>query len=58
MTSRLPWRKTLNHTPSEQFAARFGASELGEDAAWFEWKFVLDAAREAERQLEPRITKS
>lgn len=37
---------------SEQFAARFGAGELGDDAAWFEWEFVLDATREMERQLE------
>jgi len=37
---------------SEQFAAKFGAGELGDDAAWFEWEFVLDAARETERQLE------
>lgn len=37
---------------SEQFATRFGAGELGDDAAWFEWEFVLDAVRETERQLE------
>ena len=37
---------------SEQFATRFGAGELGDDAARFEWEFVLDAARETERQLE------
>jgi hypothetical protein len=37
---------------SEQFTTRFGAGELGDDAAWFEWEFVLDAARETERQLE------
>ncbi len=37
---------------SAQFASRFNAGELGDDAAWFEWEFVLDAARETERQLE------
>jgi len=37
---------------SEQFATRFGTGELGDDAVWFEWEFVLDAARETERQLE------
>ena len=37
---------------SEQFLARFGAGELGDNAAWFEWEFVLDAVRETERQLE------
>lgn len=37
---------------SEQFSARFGAGELGDDEDWFEWEFVLDAARETERQLE------
>jgi hypothetical protein len=36
----------------EQFAARFSAGELGEDAEWFEWEFTRDAYREAERQLE------
>ena len=37
---------------SEQFASKFGAGELGDDAVWFEWEFVLDAMRETERQLE------
>jgi hypothetical protein len=37
---------------SAQFAAKFGAGELGDDAAWFEWEFVLEAAGETERQLE------
>jgi hypothetical protein len=36
---------------SELFAIRFNAGELGDDATWFEWEFVLDAARETERQL-------
>lgn len=37
---------------SEQFATKFGAGELGDDAAWFEWEFVLEAARATEQQLE------
>jgi hypothetical protein len=36
---------------SEQFAARFNAGNLGDDADWFEWEFVLDALRETETQL-------
>lgn len=37
---------------SGEFAVRFGAGELGDDAEWFEWEFVLDAYRETARQLE------
>lgn len=37
---------------SDQFATRFGAGELGDDAQWFEWEFVLDAYRETARQVE------
>lgn len=36
---------------SEQFGCRFNAGELGDDVAWFEWEFVLDAYRETARQL-------
>ncbi|MBN2006787.1 MAG: hypothetical protein JXA21_25760 [Anaerolineae bacterium] len=36
---------------SEQFGHRFNAGELGDDAAWFEWEFVLDAYRETSQQL-------
>lgn len=36
---------------SEQFGRRFNAGELEDDAAWFEWEFVLDAYRETSRQL-------
>jgi hypothetical protein len=36
---------------SEQFAARFSAGNLGDDADWFEWEFVLDALRETATQL-------
>jgi hypothetical protein len=55
---RLTGFERQHQMASEQFATRFGAGELGDDAAWFEWEFVLDAAREAERQLKPRNTKS
>lgn len=37
---------------SEQFAEKFGAGELGDNAAWFEWEFALDALRETEHQLD------
>ena len=36
---------------SEQFGRKFNAGELGDDEAWFEWEFVLDAYRETARQL-------
>ena len=36
---------------SEQFVARFSAGNLGDDADWFEWEFVLDALRETATQL-------
>lgn len=38
---------------SEDFAAKFNAGELGDDADWFEWQYVLDACHETLRQLEP-----
>jgi hypothetical protein len=50
--ARLAGFEHQHQMTSEQFAARFGAGELGDDAAWFEWEFVLDAARETEQQLE------
>jgi len=37
---------------SDQFASRFSTGELGDDAHWFEWEYVLDAHRETTRQLE------
>jgi len=37
---------------SEQFATRFRAGELGDEADWFAWEFALDAYRETARQLE------
>lgn len=36
---------------SDEFAARFNAGELGDDADWFEWQYVLDAYRKTLRQL-------
>ena len=37
---------------SQTFAARFGKGELGDEADWFEWEYVLDAYRETLRQLQ------
>jgi hypothetical protein len=37
---------------SEDFAARFNAGELGDDADWFEWQYLLDAYHETLRQLQ------
>ena len=50
--TRLTDFEQQHHMTSEQFAAKFGAGELGDDASWFEWEFVLEATRETERQLE------
>jgi len=36
---------------SEDFAAKFDTGELGDDADWFEWQYVLDACHETLRQL-------
>jgi len=49
---RLAGFEQQHQMASEQFATRFSAGELGDDAAWFEWEFVLGATRETERQLE------
>ncbi len=38
---------------SEGFATKFNAGELGDDADWFEWQYVLDACHETLRQLQP-----
>lgn len=38
---------------SEDFAARFNAGELGDNADWFEWQYVLDAYHETLQQLQP-----
>jgi len=37
---------------SEEFAAKFNAGKLGDDADWFEWQYVLDAYQETLRQLQ------
>ncbi len=34
-----------------EFAAKFRAGELGDNAEWFEWEFALDALNETEHQL-------
>jgi len=38
---------------SEDFAARFNTGELGDEADWFEWQYLLDAYHETLRQLHP-----
>ena len=50
--ARLSGFEQQHQMASAQFAAKFSAGELGDDAAWFEWEFVLEAIRETERQLE------
>ena len=50
--ARLTEFEKRHRMTSEQFAAGFNAGQLGDDAEWFEWEFVRDAYREAERQLE------
>jgi hypothetical protein len=37
---------------SQTFAARFAQGELGDEADWFEWEYVLDAYQETLRQLQ------
>ncbi len=49
---RLSAFETEHKMSSEQFAKKFSAGELGDDAHWFEWEFALDALHETERQLE------
>ena len=50
--ARLDGFERQHQMASEQFTTRFGTGELGDDAVWFEWEFVLDAAHERERQIE------
>ena len=50
--ARLTEFEKRHRMTSEQFAAGFSAGELGDDAEWFEWEFVRDTYREAERKLE------
>ena len=37
---------------SEVFIERFRVGSLGDESQWFEWEFVLDAARETQREME------
>lgn len=37
---------------SDEFDAKFNAGKLGDDAAWFEWQYLLNAYRETLRQLQ------
>ena len=37
---------------SQEFEAKFGSGELGDEAAWFEWQYVLDAYQETVQQLQ------
>jgi hypothetical protein len=38
---------------SDDFAAKFSAGELGDEADWFEWQYLLDVYHETLRQLQP-----
>jgi hypothetical protein len=48
---RLATFERTRQMSSEQFAKKFDAGELGDDAEWFEWEFVLDALGETQQQL-------
>jgi hypothetical protein len=37
---------------SSTFAKQFSQGELGDEADWFEWEYILDAYRETREQLE------
>ncbi|MBI3538106.1 MAG: hypothetical protein HY070_11190 [Chloroflexi bacterium] len=37
---------------SEEFEIKFKSGQLGDNADWFEWEYLLDALRETKRQLE------
>lgn len=39
---------------SSQEFAKFDAGELGDEAHWFEWQYVLEAQQGTQRQLELR----
>ena len=49
---RLAAYESLHKMNSQEFMSRFKRGELGDDAAWFEWEFALDALNETEHQLE------
>jgi len=48
---RLAAFERAHRMTTKQFAKKFGAGALGDDAEWFEWEFALDALRETEKQL-------
>ena len=50
--SRLADFERRHQMTSEQFSARFEAGELGDDADWFEWEFVISAYQETMQQLQ------
>ena len=35
---------------SQEFAVKFDAGELGDEAHWFEWQYVLEAQQGTQRQ--------
>ncbi len=37
---------------SEDFAVKFNTGELGDDADWFEWQYLLDVYHKTLRQLQ------
>jgi hypothetical protein len=37
---------------SEDFVVKFNAGELGDDADWFEWQYLLDAYQKTQGQLQ------
>ena len=37
---------------SQEFAVKFDTGELGDEAHWFEWQYVLEAQQGTQRQLE------
>jgi len=37
---------------SDEFAVKFNAGDLGDDADWFEWQYLLDAYHKTLRQLQ------
>jgi putative PIN family toxin of toxin-antitoxin system len=48
---RLAVFERAHRMTTKQFAKKFSAGELGDDAKWFEWEFANDALREIERQV-------
>ena len=37
---------------SDEFAVKFNAGDLGDDADWFEWQYLLDVYHKTLRQLQ------